>query len=372
MLKSERRILLLWAMLFVILRLVLFLPHREADWIGLVNTGLQVLLSLLCFSIFLKTRGARKFAALNFSLFFAFAVPLFLSPFIGSALFTGVHNAPFYYHFYVNKIGLHFLFIFPVCYVVFDFFLLHKSTTMKYLFSSMVSAIVIVILFGSLLISPLSLRNVPEYVRFQHLKSVSSSLEKELGRTPSQEEIGAAWVNEERVKDAGDPDPQREQISVLMQYLQGGGESVLFWRPVELRCIYAEIVALIIISVFLIASYMSHISYSAYFDKVLILFLAVTVLEMVHRIGYIQTTSQALYLSFFRIGEYFSIMILVVLAYVFDLRLRFSSSVTGRYYEAALEHSPGMITRWRDELDNLILRTFTRGKDPAGPHQFLN
>jgi len=365
MLKSERTILFLWGVSLILLRVSLLLPHRELDWIALVNSGLQILLAFLSLATFLKTRSPRRFVLLNFSFFFAFSIPLFISPFVGGSLFSTIKNASFYYHFYVNKIGLNFFFLFPVCYTLMDFFFDKMHVVTKYMYSSAIAGTIVMTLFSSWLLDPLTLRNVPMYASYDRLRTLSVSMQKHLGRRPSSDEIRKSWVEAGNTGTARLEQVNGAEIDFLLPYLEGSGATVLFWRPVELRCIYAEAAVLVLIAAFLGASYVSSRSYSAYFDKLLILFFALTLFEMVHRIAYIQATSQTTYLNIFWIGEYFSVAILAVLAYALDLRLRFSSSVTGRFYEAALEHSPGMITRWRDELDNWILRVFTREKSSS-------
>jgi len=64
------------------------------------------------------------------------------------------------------------------------------------------------------------------------------------------------------------------------------------------------------------------------------------------------------YRLIFITGQYFTILCLICMVYAFDLKLRFVLSVTGRYYEYAIQHQPERVTRWRDEFDRYILRSF--------------
>ena len=83
-------------------------------------------------------------------------------------------------------------------------------------------------------------------------------------------------------------------------------------------------------------------------------------LEIFHNYGYVHSYSTETYHVIFKLGQYFTIVVLLLLVYTFDLKLRFVLSPAGNYYEKILETSPARITRWRDEIDNLILKTFSK------------
>ena len=57
-------------------------------------------------------------------------------------------------------------------------------------------------------------------------------------------------------------------------------------------------------------------------------------------------------------GQYVSVGVLALIGVFFSLRLRFISSVKGEFYEQELAVSPAGVVRWRDALDNLVIRHF--------------
>ena len=54
------------------------------------------------------------------------------------------------------------------------------------------------------------------------------------------------------------------------------------------------------------------------------------------------------------------------MVYVFSMRLRFILTAVGKYYEGMVVAQPDQVTRWRDEIDNVILRNFFKGKKYLG------
>jgi hypothetical protein len=54
---------------------------------------------------------------------------------------------------------------------------------------------------------------------------------------------------------------------------------------------------------------------------------------------------------------------------MFYLRFQFLASVEGRYYESAIKRDQLLITRWRDIIDDWVIRKFIRGGDLS--HRFL-
>ena len=98
------------------------------------------------------------------------------------------------------------------------------------------------------------------------------------------------------------------------------------------------------------------------FSSMIFLFLFI-LLDMVHYLVFVRSTSLENYHAVFRLGQFVTIFCLTMGASLFILRLNFVRSTTGQYYESMLETSPEKVTRWRDEIDNLILRMFSKKHD---------
>ncbi|MEX0602646.1 MAG: hypothetical protein WD295_04845, partial [Bacteroidota bacterium] len=58
------------------------------------------------------------------------------------------------------------------------------------------------------------------------------------------------------------------------------------------------------------------------------------------------------------IGQYLTLFNLVLLGVFFALRLSFINSVKGEFYERELVSDSEHISRWRDSIDNLVVRHF--------------
>jgi len=52
------------------------------------------------------------------------------------------------------------------------------------------------------------------------------------------------------------------------------------------------------------------------------------------------------------------VFVLMLMGLFFTLRLRFIKSVKGEFYENELASRPAGVMRWRDALDNLVIRHF--------------
>jgi hypothetical protein len=96
----------------------------------------------------------------------------------------------------------------------------------------------------------------------------------------------------------------------------------------------------------------------AYVDKIMFLFLLICSMDIVHNWGFIKSIEWNSFGEIFRIGQYVTILIELLMVLFFSLRLRFITSVQGEFYEAELAAHPQQISRWRDWVDNMVLAKF--------------
>lgn len=354
----ELYILGLWILLCGVLRVVLLLfPHRYFDDIALLTSGIQLLLFLLVIQIARHGKGSTRHIFLNFAMFFGFILPLFLGAFVGYSLWAGERYAVLYYHTYVNRFGLNGILLATVIFVAVDYFSPRMKTWMKYAASFALAASVVGLLGMRFVIDPHALYREPENVAFEVL-STSNALGPDAHSAPTDDELAdhlaatspfTAWERKDLTNLVGD----------VKEYLgQEGGESIVFWKPLDKICIYCNLIVVLIIASYLVSLYFTNRPVSAYLDKIMLIMLILSVLEIVHYTGFIYATSFEAYRSLFTIGQYFTLLVMLVMVYAVELKLRFVLSVTGRYYEDVLARSPGRITRWIDEIDALIARKF--------------
>ena len=100
--RHEIKIILYWLAMTAAVRLLLFLPHREIEPIGLINVSLQLLLFVVSIDIARNSVFAQKYVFVNFSVFFGIIVPLLLGAFIGTTLFLDDPYAGTFYYLYLN------------------------------------------------------------------------------------------------------------------------------------------------------------------------------------------------------------------------------------------------------------------------------
>jgi hypothetical protein len=353
--RRELKKLLLWLVLLALLRLTFLLPHRHYDDLKLINTGLQILVCILCIDISRHLKRAEKHLFTNYAISFGFVLPLFVTNFVGETLFMSSPYSTFYYHLYVNKIGLGFFILMPLVYTFLDVFYAHTKTAIKYLISISCSAVVVYLLFYKFIFSPFQLYNEPEYSVVEQLNSHYVRLSNELGKEPTDQELTSAF-NQAGVKDAS------ILVASLKPYLGNRGLTTLFWKPVDTISIYANAIALALVIILLYSMYRNNMPYYAYLDKILVILGLLSLLDIVHYIGYMKSFSDVNYQLISVTGQYFTILCLLIMVYGLDLKLRFTQSATGKYYEEALATEPEKITIWKDEIDTLILKLFFKRK----------
>ena len=115
---------------------------------------------------------------------------------------------------------------------------------------------------------------------------------------------------------------------------------------------------MLLITVFYFLKYRNDKPHGAYFEKVIFLLFILCALEALHSWTYAQSTDASLYYSIYDVAQYLIIAVLLALVYVCSIRLRFLLSPIGLYYERKILVQPEKISRWRDEIDSLILRSF--------------
>ena len=147
-------------------------------------------------------------------------------------------------------------------------------------------------------------------------------------------------------------------VADLSPFLRSGGKSTVFWKPLEKSSLYARLITLSVILTMLFSYYRFDRPVSAYIDKILILFLLYSAIEILHIYAAMQSDTHEIYFKLHSAGQYVTIAIFVMMVYAFDLKRRFVCSPTGKFYEQTIQESPRSITRLRDELDNYILKAF--------------
>ncbi|MBI1807399.1 MAG: hypothetical protein HYR76_10155 [Ignavibacteria bacterium] len=351
--KKEVKIVVVWIALLLLLRMCLIFPHRDIGWIGLISAGLQLLLGLICLWTALSSQGSQKYVYIHFTILFGFVLILFIVQFVGKAIYS---------YFWIDKFGLNFVLLFTIFYALVDDLFRSWKLTTKYLISLSVVGAFMLIIFLPYLTNPLNLCNEQEYKQFRQLKANYTNFVNQFRRDPSEadliQQLPALTTVGSNKSGSSIVTISPETVHDLFPYLLPGGEGSVFWKPIHFRTFYVNVFLLLLIGIFLAMMYRDQKPHSAYIDKLMILFFAFCFLDMFNNYAYIKSVTTETFQAIFTVGQYFSILCLLIMVYAFGLKFRFAYSTTGQYYEKLLQESPERVTRWRDELDTLILKSF--------------
>jgi hypothetical protein len=356
------KIILIWVALVALLVTAQLLPHRHVPPLGVVNVGLQVLLFLLCFQMARKDTRPFRPALINLAILFGFSVPLYASNFIGTTFFLGDRYSLVYYHEFVNKFGFNALLCIAVVYLIVDFLAQKRPTAAKYAISICVSAIMLVPLYYPYFKDPLHLYRTEEYSRYLEIKTAHDALVKERAGEPTKDEISQRVLKagSATVAPVGDQNRTREEqeIQRLSGYIANGSELILFWKPLNLATLYVNIMLVGMLIVFSFIKFFYDHPHGAYLEKIMFFLLFFCGLEGLHAWAFTKSPTAQLYYSLHSIAQYLLVTVLLALVYVCSVRLRFLVSPIGKYYERQVVVCPEMISRWRDEVDRLVLKSF--------------
>jgi hypothetical protein len=357
-----RKVVLLWVAYLVLHFAALIFPHRPYAAPSAANAGLQFLLFLLCFEMARRDAKAFRPALVNLAILFGFSTLLYLSIFVGSALLPKERYAPVYYHEYVNKFGYAVVLGMAIIYLLVDYTFQRWKAIAKYALTLSVLATVLVPLYLPYFKDPLQLYRTEEYSDYLDLQNARDTLLKKRGVEPAQGDLiqkvlTSRCQGSEMTQGSGFQE-ERGKLSKLMGYLAGSGALILFWKPLNLNSVYFNVALLGLIIVFYFFKFRRDQPFGAYLEKILFLLFLLCSLEVLHLWAYTRGTEDRLYYDIHEVGQYLTIVVLLSLVYVCSLRLRFVVSPVGKFYEKQILLEPEGISRWRDEIDGLVLKAF--------------
>jgi hypothetical protein len=156
------------------------------------------------------------------------------------------------------------------------------------------------------------------------------------------------------------------RIAYIMPYLEGNNYTMLLMKPLYQNVIYMDVLAIVFIVVFFGYQYKKDPPQGAYTEKILFLFLPLCSLDILHYFAYVSLQNYEAYVELFNIAQYLIIVNALLLLIFFSLRLSFITSIKGEFYERELVLDSEHISRWRDGIDNLVVRHFLNPKTIHG------
>lgn len=332
--------------------------------IGVVSTNaILLLLGIVSLEIF-RHEPTRKNKAifLNFSIYFLSAVFYFIYPFFGAAIFPGDMYPGLYFYQYVLCGLVVFLLSFSLVFVVFDALFNDWSLPRKYLFTLLLVMGVFAYYYEPFIMNANYIYTTEDVQDWKVINETRDQLIKD-GKQSGVNEIAAvltlnAWKDGKPVGSLF-PEENKARISKLLPYLANEDNFyMLVYKQLYARVIYVDVFSVIFIFVFFGFQYRKDPPQGAYIEKILFLFLPLCSLEILHYYAYISLSDYATYLGLFEVAQYLVIFNLLLLLIFFSLRLSFITSIKGEFYERELVLDSEHISRWRDGIDNLVVRHF--------------
>jgi len=359
--RMSRKILLLWGSLLAVYALgLLIFPHRMSPLASILNRSIQSLLFFVSLFILLKEPNRKhKFIFLNFVIFYFFAILQLGYDFVGVAFLT---NQKFAGHLFSQYLSIAYIFFFSlaVFYLVIDLVFREFKVYLKYLVSVAVVGAFFVVYFHPFFTDSMYLYSTEEIRQWKTLSNAIGSTSSD--ELPSPQELAnrvrlQTWRNGAPV---GDLYPQEniKRIEELTPYLEGDNYKVLLWWPMYQKMIFMNVLVGISILYFFGYQYKKDPPQGAYIDKIMFLYLLLVSTEILHQWGFLKSVEYSSWTDLFNIGQYITVVIQLMIALFFGLRLRFIASVQGEFYESELAAHPHEISRWRDWVDNIVLAHF--------------
>ena len=341
---------------------LLLLPHTPKMTSAYLNQAIQSLLFIISlFIVFKEPNKKNKFIFLNFAIYFALALGSFLYDFIDRDFIIQKYSRHLFYQ-YLTIAYMFFLAV-AVAYTVFDSLFREFTVPKKYLLTLVVVLGFYIYCFHIYFTKPLYLYSTEDINQW---KILSAHMDTQKGAAVSPVEI-ANTVNLKSWHDGvavGElyPEENLRRIEILFPYLQGVNFMVLLVKPLYLSSIFIHVFVIGFILLYFGYQYKKDPPQGAYIEKIMFLFLLVASMDAFHYWGFIKSIEWTTWNELFSAGQYITVFAEVMLILFFGLRLRFITSVQGEFYETELAANPQQISRWRDWIDNLILRQFSNFK----------
>jgi len=267
----------------------------------------------------------------------------------------------FYVAQYSNIVYLGFLL--SVCSHILMGMVLRSTTFAKRL---IVTTILVAGLIGGMflpyMLSARYLYTVPAVTDFRMVDRAKGQMAAEGIDNPTAAEIAervvlSEWKGSHRVGELSGT-REAERIAELLPYTVGDDYVALinglFYET------YSSIVFICVffLAMFFVLNYIFDPPSAPHFEKIHGALLIYCVLEGIHAIALSRATTFQELADLDRVGKYATAIVLSAFIGLFAWRLKFLTRGEGDFYEGRLERDPGSISRWRDGIDEIIIRRF--------------
>ncbi len=365
--KLAQKILFAWIGIISIYLIGLSVfEHQKIYFSGIVNLLAFSLLMIICFFLYKRTPNTNnKYVFLNFLIFFSFSILAFIHLFVGKTIFTGYKYANHYYFQYYSSFYI-FALAFSVIFLVIDSLLNNIKVVQKYLVSLSICSIFFAFYFLPILSDPLSLYKTEEIHQWKTLANYVEQSQAIYSPEELSKQINLkSWVDDKPIGELY-PEENLSKIEDLLPYLEGENYRALLTQPLYSSIINIEVMMIGFVILFFGYQYKKEPPQGAFMDKIVFALLLFISTDILHYWGYMKSVEWNSLTEFFTIGQYISNIILLLLVVLFSLRLKFVVSPQGEFYETELAKNPQSISRWRDTMDEFIMKKFFAGKPFLG------
>jgi hypothetical protein len=363
--KTHQRIAFLWILCLIVIfadKVVCPAGEELKIAVNLIEAS-SALIGIVSYYLWkLEIRKGARWMFLNFAVFYGcngLVTPIFEFV-IHSLGISGDWLEIFFIQYYYLS---YFLFLFIcVFYVAVDEIASRRGVVKNYTVTLLVTGCVWGMLSYSFFINPKFLLTEPNYRDFNSVREAMQSLQDSGKPNPSPQLIAA----EIDLRKSTHQPPlasmskieKQHRVEEILPYVPGKSGYLIFFAPLWIRCSIIGMLSVLLLVWSSARQYIVDSQNGAYVEKITWCLMLYCILEALHFYAYTQVKDHASFLRIDLAGSYLSLVVMWILGGLFALRLRFIQSVEGGYYERRLLESADGITRWRDELDNWLLRNF--------------
>ncbi|MBI4418845.1 MAG: hypothetical protein HY563_08705 [Ignavibacteriales bacterium] len=338
------------------------LPHNAIVVFSLYRQLTLLFLGVVCSALLIAERHRRNKAIAG--MFVLLGVQQLVDIgyyFVPQVFFPQERFAGFFYFQYVSA-GMG-LIIQSTCIVGAALFMNTTIGLMRGLVLTVVPIVVFLLAgFHPILQNPRYLYTTPDVTDFRIVDRAWVELFRESGSEPSAEAVAeriglSRWDGLKRVGELTHKE-KTMRVMELEPYLFGDNYHLLIFKPLNAAWSTASLAGSVVLLGFILFWFIGESPRGVYFDRITILLLCFSVFEAFHFSVYAELKEHTAYLRYFNIGAFLSLFTVVGLIVLFLLRLRFVLSLEGQYYESRLNGDSIRISRWRDSMDDYIIRRF--------------
>ena len=365
--KLSTKILLIWFALGALSAAAYaFLPHMEEKPVALALFALMTLGGIVTTaSAIYEPNKKNKAIFANIAVFFFAGAAQFVHLFIGKhgVLLVASPYANFYTYQFGTLSLLPFLQAFALVYVLIDSFFRDIPMVRKYAITLLIAGGFFGYYYYPVIENPKYLYKTPDIQDWKVIDRAVSGLTTEGVENPSIHQIAdrinlSAWKDGEEVGTLYH-DAKIRRIREILPYVQGENNFIpLLYKPLYLNAVFLNVLCIFFVLLFFGYQYRKDPPQGAYIEKIVFLFLPYASFEALHNFAFAKSVEFDALQHLVGAGHYLTLINLLLLVIFFSLRLSFITSVKGEFYERELVFDAEHISRWRDGIDNLVIRHF--------------